>query len=133
MIRRLIDRIYHKNEYKVTLLGLDYAGKTTLLYLLKLGEVIQTIPSIGFNVETVDAPSTSGPGMRMTGWDMGWSCGGGIPFPLLAHYTACTDAIIWVVDSCDRQRLPQGLESFIKVLSVFQSHAADTKDIPILM
>jgi GTPase SAR1 family protein len=34
--------------------GLDAAGKTTILYKLKLGEVVTTIPTIGFNVETVE-------------------------------------------------------------------------------
>ena len=33
--------------------GLDAAGKTTILYKLKLGEIVTTIPTIGFNVETV--------------------------------------------------------------------------------
>ena len=36
------------------MLGLDNAGKTTILYKLKLGEVVTTIPTIGFNVETVE-------------------------------------------------------------------------------
>lgn len=31
----------------------DNAGKTTLLYRLKIGEVVTTIPTIGFNVESV--------------------------------------------------------------------------------
>jgi GTPase SAR1 family protein len=31
----------------------DNAGKTTLLYRLKVGEVVTTIPTIGFNVESV--------------------------------------------------------------------------------
>lgn len=35
------------------MLGLDAAGKTTLLYRLKLGEVVSSVPTIGFNVETV--------------------------------------------------------------------------------
>ena len=39
-------------------MGLDAAGKTTILYKLKLGEIVTTIPTIGFNVETVEsAPS----------------------------------------------------------------------------
>jgi len=39
--------------------GLDAAGKTTILYKLKLGEVVTTIPTIGFNVETVEYKYTS--------------------------------------------------------------------------
>jgi len=35
------------------MVGLDAAGKTTILYKLKLGEVVSTIPTIGFNVEMV--------------------------------------------------------------------------------
>lgn len=35
------------------MLGLDAAGKTTILYKLKLGHSVTTIPTVGFNVETV--------------------------------------------------------------------------------
>jgi ADP-ribosylation factor protein 1 len=38
---------------RILLLGLDNAGKTTILYKVKLNEQISTIPTIGFNVETV--------------------------------------------------------------------------------
>lgn len=40
-------------------MGLDAAGKTTILYKLKLGEVVTTIPTIGFNVETVEYKNIS--------------------------------------------------------------------------
>ena len=40
------------------MLGLDNAGKTTILYKLKLGENIHTIPTIGFNVEQVQSELT---------------------------------------------------------------------------
>jgi hypothetical protein len=32
------------------MLGLDAAGKTTILYKMKLGEVVSSVPTIGFNV-----------------------------------------------------------------------------------
>lgn len=48
------------------MVGLDGAGKTTILYKLKLGEVVSTIPTIGFNVETVEHDKIS-----MTVWDVG--------------------------------------------------------------
>lgn len=35
------------------MLGLDGSGKTTILYQLKLNEVVTTIPTIGFNVENI--------------------------------------------------------------------------------
>ena len=49
----------------VQMLGLDAAGKTTILYKLKLGEVVTTIPTIGFNVETVQVRRTN-----LTVWDV---------------------------------------------------------------
>jgi GTPase SAR1 family protein len=40
-------------DMRILMIGLDAAGKTTVLYKLKLGEIVTTIPTIGFNVETV--------------------------------------------------------------------------------
>jgi ADP-ribosylation factor protein 1 len=47
-------------KVKVVVLGLDAAGKTTMIYKLKskFGEVVTTIPTIGFNVETVEISNT---------------------------------------------------------------------------
>lgn len=42
-----------RKESKILMLGLDAAGKTTTLYNLKVGEVVTTIPTIGFNVEAI--------------------------------------------------------------------------------
>ena len=47
-------------------LGLDAAGKTTILYKLKLGEIVTTIPTIGFNVETVVYKN-----LKFQVWDLG--------------------------------------------------------------
>ena len=48
------------------MLGLDAAGKTTILYKLKLGEVVSSVPTIGFNVETVEYKN-----IKFTVWDVG--------------------------------------------------------------
>ena len=48
------------------MVGLDGAGKTTILYKLKLGEVTNTIPTVGFNVETVKYKNVS-----FNVWDVG--------------------------------------------------------------
>lgn len=50
-IQRLFDGF--DQESRVLMLGLDAAGKTTVLYKLQLGEVVTTIPTIGFNVESI--------------------------------------------------------------------------------
>jgi GTPase SAR1 family protein len=53
----------------VRAVGLDAAGKTTILYKLKLGEIVTTIPTIGFNVETVEYKN-----INFTVWDVGGQC-----------------------------------------------------------
>jgi len=46
-ISKVMDRIMGRSERRILMLGLDAAGKTTILYKLKLGEVIQSVPTIG--------------------------------------------------------------------------------------
>ena len=48
------------------MVGLDSACKTTILYKLMLGEVVTAIPTIGFNVETVEYKN-----INFTVWDVG--------------------------------------------------------------
>jgi GTPase SAR1 family protein len=55
-----------KKDIRVLLLGCGASGKTTLLYYMKLGEIVSAIPTIGFNVETVEFN-----GRNMTIWDVG--------------------------------------------------------------
>lgn len=45
--------LFPAKEYKIVVVGLDNAGKTTTLYKLHLGEVVNTNPTIGSNVEEV--------------------------------------------------------------------------------
>ena len=46
-ISRLFDRLWGRKEMRILMVGLDAAGKTTILYKLKLGEIVTTIPTIG--------------------------------------------------------------------------------------
>ena len=85
------------NEVNARMFGLDAAGKTTLLYTLKLGERVTTIPTIGFNVESVDYQNVC-----FTLWDVG---GQKKIRPLWRHYYDNSDAVIFVVDSTDIRRL----------------------------
>ena len=43
-----------QEQMRMIIIGLDNAGKTTVLYKLHLGEVVTTVPTVGFNVETVN-------------------------------------------------------------------------------
>jgi len=92
-------KMFGKREMRILMVGLDAAGKTTILYKLKLGEVVTTIPTIGFNVETVEYKNIS-----FTVWDVG---GQDKIRPLWRHYYQNTQGIIFVVDSNDRDRLDE--------------------------
>ena len=45
--KQAFDKLFGNKEMRVVMLGLDAAGKTTILYKLKLGEIVTTIPTIG--------------------------------------------------------------------------------------
>lgn len=91
------------------MVGLDAAGKTTILYKLKLGEVVTTIPTIGFNVESVEYRN-----LNFTVWDVG---GQDKIRPLWRHYFQNTQGLIFVVDSNDRDRIGEAAEELQKMLS----------------
>ncbi|TPX31136.1 hypothetical protein SmJEL517_g05445 [Synchytrium microbalum] len=93
------------------MVGLDGAGKTTVLYKLKLGEVVTTIPTVGFNVETVVYKSLS-----LTVWDVG---GQERIRPLWAHYFQNSEALIFLVDSNDRDphRISEARDELQRLLS----------------
>merc|ERR1711964_704678 len=90
------------------MVGLDAAGKTTVLYKLKLGEVVTTIPTIGFNVETVEYKN-----IRFTVWDVG---GQHKIRKLWRHYYQGTDGLIFVIDSSDRDRIEDAREELSNIL-----------------
>eukprot|EP00923_Selenidium_pygospionis_P001581 GHVN01002303.1.p1 GENE.GHVN01002303.1~~GHVN01002303.1.p1 ORF type:complete len:116 (-),score=4.17 GHVN01002303.1:275-622(-) len=56
---RIWSRLFVKKEMRILMVGLDAAGKTTILYKLKLGEVVTTIPTIGQWVSSVSTVSHS--------------------------------------------------------------------------
>ena len=139
---KAMDLINGKQEKRILMVGLDAAGKTTILYKLKLGDVITSIPTIGFNVETVEYKN-----IEFTVWDIGGQfrvhsnsiCHHIIVYlhnfsphlslyfsihhypltcaltaishhrhmirPLWRHYYHGTEAVIFVVDSNDRERI----------------------------
>ena len=85
---------------KILMLGLDAAGKTTVLYKLKLNETVSTIPTIGFNVETVSPVKN----VSFTVWDVG---GQDKIRPLWRHYFIGCEGLIYVVDSSDKSRFAE--------------------------
>eukprot|EP01017_Pseudomicrothorax_dubius_P019563 TRINITY_DN214_c0_g2_i2.p1 TRINITY_DN214_c0_g2~~TRINITY_DN214_c0_g2_i2.p1 ORF type:complete len:181 (+),score=58.55 TRINITY_DN214_c0_g2_i2:82-624(+) len=107
-ISKVFERLWGKKEMRILMLGLDAAGKTTILYKLKLGEVVSSVPTIGFNVETVEYKN-----IKFTVWDVG----GQDKIRLLwRHYFQNTQGLIFVVDSSDRERVELAKEELHKML-----------------
>jgi len=98
----------YQKETRLLILGLDGAGKTTILYKLKLGEVVTTIPTIGFNVETVEYQNDS-----FTVWDIG---GQDKIRPLWRHYYQNTHGLIFVLDSNDYGRFNEAKDELMTIL-----------------
>ncbi|KAA0202562.1 hypothetical protein HAZT_HAZT000573 [Hyalella azteca] len=105
----LFKGLFGKKEMRILMVGLDAAGKTTILYKLKLGEIVTTIPTIGFNVETVEYKNIS-----FTVWDVG---GQDKIRPLWRHYFQNTQGLIFVVDSNDRERIGEAREELMRMLA----------------
>ena len=96
-----------KEEVRAILLGLDCSGKTSLLYRYVHGKVTNTVPTIGFNVESVDIH-----GRDVTFWDVG---GCDKIRPLWRHYYPNTRLVVLVVDACDRDRMEAAREDFAQI------------------
>ncbi|KAJ4892509.1 ADP-ribosylation factor 1 [Raphanus sativus] len=104
---KLFSRLFAKKEMRILMVGLDAAGKTTILYKLKLGEIVTTIPTIGFNVETVEYKNIS-----FTVWDVG-----GQDKVQCWHYFQNTQGLIFVVDSNDRDRVVEARDELHRMLN----------------
>ena len=113
-------RLLSKKEVRILMLGLDGAGKTTILYKLKLGDNITTIPTIGFNVETLEYKN-----INFTVWDVG---GQDKIRRLWRHYYMNTHALIFVVDCNDRDRVDDARQELTQML-----HDEEMKDAVLLV
>eukprot|EP00079_Xenopus_tropicalis_P018029 XP_004918747.1 PREDICTED: ADP-ribosylation factor-like [Xenopus tropicalis] len=91
---------FYGTKAKIIMLGLDAAGKTTVLYKLKFNETVTTIPTIGFNVETLEPMSD----VSFTVWDL--ACQGKLK-ALWKYYFTNADGLVFVVDSADCERFQE--------------------------
>ncbi|KAK8205366.1 ADP-ribosylation factor family-domain-containing protein [Phyllosticta paracitricarpa] len=125
-ISKMMKQIFGTKEMRILMLGLDAAGKTTILYKLKLDKDVTTIPTVGFNVETVMYKKT-----RFNVWDVG---GQDKIRPLWRHYFSGarnlhntvpntnasgkgTQGLIFVVDSSDRDRIDEARTELARIIS----------------
>ncbi|KAF9032666.1 GTP-binding protein [Hymenopellis radicata] len=86
-------------EMRILFLGLDNAGKTTILKYISHEDTSTTSPTLGFNIKTLALPGSP---FTLNIWDVG---GQRTLRPYWRNYFEQTDAIVWVVDSADRMRM----------------------------
>ena len=120
LFTKLFDSLYAKKNCRILMLGLDAAGKTTILYQLKLGETVASVPTIGFNFETVEYKN-----IKFNVFDVG----GQYKLRLLwKHYFQNANALIYVLDSSDAERFALAKETMHNLLE-----EEELKDIPVLI
>jgi ADP-ribosylation factor 1/2 len=109
----LFASLWGKKETRILMVGLDAAGKTSILYKLKLGDIETTIPTIGFRVETLKFKS-----ITFTAWDLG---GQGSIQHLWRHFPLSINShnissVIFVVDSVYSERVEDSREELLKMM-----------------
>ncbi|XP_047461672.1 ADP-ribosylation factor-like 4ab [Mugil cephalus] len=110
----------------IVILGLDCAGKTTVLYRLRFNEFVNTVPTKGFNTEKIKVPLG---GSRRTASFHFWDVGGQEKLrPLWRSYTRCADGIVFVVDSVDGERIEEAKTELHKI-----TRLAENQGVPVLV
>ena len=99
----------NRDNFKIIILGMQNAGKTTILYHLSLGLFVQTTPTIGSNVEELKYNNIS-----IQAWDLG---GQESARSFWDAYFINTDAVIFVIDSQDTEYSEESKEEFKKLLT----------------
>ena len=111
-------------SFHIAILGLDSAGKTTVLYRLQFNEFVNTVPTKGFNAEKVRL-ALGGSTVTFHFWDVG---GQEKLRPLWKSYTRCTDGIVFVVDSVDAERMEEAKTELLKI-----TRSSETQGVPVLI
>ncbi|KAL4646845.1 ADP-ribosylation factor-like protein 4A-like [Arapaima gigas] len=109
----------------IAILGLDSAGKTTVLYRLQFGEFVNTVPTKGFNAEKVKVSLCGSRAVTFHFWDVG---GQEKLRPLWKSYTRCTDGIVFVVDSVDAERMEEAKTELHKI-----TRLSENQGVPVLV
>merc|ERR1719335_1937461 len=86
-------------EARILVLGLDNAGKTTILKKMSDEDITHIMPTQGFNIKSIVQE-----GFKLNVWDIG---GQKTIRPYWSNYFESTDALVYVIDSSDRRRLEE--------------------------
>ncbi|EON62212.1 ADP-ribosylation factor-like 2 [Coniosporium apollinis CBS 100218] len=84
-------------EMRILMLGLDNAGKTTIVKKIMNEDVNSVSPTLGFIIKTIEYE-----GYKLNIWDVG---GQKTLRTYWKNYFEKTDTLIWVVDATDRERI----------------------------
>lgn len=109
----------------VVVIGLDSAGKTSLLYRLKFKEFVKSAPTKGFNMEKIKAPVGSSRSITFQVWDVG---GQEKLRPLWKSYTRRTDGMVFVVDSSEAERMEEAKVELHKI-----TRTSENQGVPVLI
>lgn len=117
----------------IVILGLDCAGKTTVLYRLRFNEFVNTVPTKGFNTEKIKVSLGGGGGGKRRRRTMAsfhfWDVGGQEKLrPLWRSYTRCADGLVFVVDSADGERAEEAKTELHKI-----TRLAENQGVPVLV
>jgi len=107
-----------RKKARLVILGLDGAGKTTLVNYIKRGDPGTTFPTVGASFERIKVRN-----LLLEVWDIG---GQRHLRKLWDQYVENADAVIFMIDAADRSRFQEAKEEFWRVVSL-------TKDIPLLV
>ena len=88
-MQRAFTKLFGGPDVRILMVGLDNAGKTTILYKFRLDETVSTVPTIGFNVETVKYKN-----IAFTVWDIGGQVT--LFFNSILIYTLCP-CLSWIL------------------------------------
>jgi ADP-ribosylation factor-like protein 3 len=105
------------NEARILVLGLDNAGKTTILKKLSKEEISSIMPTQGFNIKKLTVGD-----FHLNVWDIG---GQKTIRPYWRNYYENTDCLIYVVDSADEVRLEEAAEELKELLKEERLKGAD--------
>ncbi|CAD5117836.1 unnamed protein product [Dimorphilus gyrociliatus] len=122
-----------RDNPRLVILGLDSAGKSTVLYRLKFDQYVDNVPTVGFNLEKIRSSAGRSKGTVFQVWDVG---GQEKTRSLWKSYSRSADGVLFVVDSADEERLEEARMELHRFANLKESLAvpimvlANKQDLP---